>query len=127
MVNNNFFFENLRVFFFAHTSYICTKTLIVRKKIMKIVNIKKMKVINYISKALSLCTECPALCEIAFVSGYNCSESRCSTFVEPDCFTINPPTVWQLGKYRLRCRRRLLLSSRQAQEHIKNHSLLSPG
>jgi hypothetical protein len=34
-------------------------------------------------------------------------------------------TVWQLEKYRLRCRRRLLLSSRQAQEHIKNCSYIS--
>jgi hypothetical protein len=80
---------------------------------IKNVNIRKMKVINYISKALAFCTGFPALCEVIFVRGYNCLDSECLMFVEFDYLTsLNPPTVWQLRKYRLRRLRRLLLSSR---------------
>jgi hypothetical protein len=78
-----------------------------------------MKVIVHILMSLAVCTEVPAIYDFFFVYGHGYSQFDCLTEVLLVRSTLKPPTVWQLGKYRLRRGRRLLLSSRRAQEHIR--------
>jgi hypothetical protein len=84
-----------------------------------------METVRLILKILKLCTGVSTLCDFIFAYGHGYPQFGCLTEVLLGCITLKPPTVWQLRKYRLRRRRRLLLSSRQAQEHNKDRLFLS--
>jgi hypothetical protein len=81
---------------------------------MKIVNIRMMKIINCISKALSLCSGFSALCEIVFIRAYNCLKPNCFSSLKPPAIPKSPVRygiclffkyasdfIWMLGKNNL--------------------------
>jgi hypothetical protein len=77
-----------------------------------------MKVIVHILMSLAVCIGVPMICYLGFVYGHDYSKFGYLTKVLLVCLTLQPPTIWQLRKYRLRRWRQSLLSSRRAQEHI---------
>jgi hypothetical protein len=85
----------------------------------------KMKIIQYIFRILALCAGISALCSFIPARAHGYPKFICLTNVLPVCPTLKPPTVWQLGKYRLRRGRRSLLSSRKAQSTHKEPTVLS--
>jgi hypothetical protein len=88
--------------------------------------LKEMKVIVHILTSLAVCTGIPAVCDFVFVYVHAYSKFDCLTEVLLVCPTLKPPTIWQLGKYRLRRGRRLLLFfSSGARTYNKDRLFLS--
>jgi hypothetical protein len=85
----------------------------------------KMKIIQYILRILALCAGISALCSFIPVYAHAYPKFICLTNVLLVCPTLKPPSIWQLGKYRLRRGRRSLLSSRRAQRTHKDPTVLS--